>query len=157
MLLEKIQEYIKKYDIKTFSRYSWVWIPVILSILNLENKKYNKKTLDILYHFFKLEKDDFYKQNLKKWYPKTKNILWNFIRIKRIAKNKDLDSLAREMKMEKRALARLEAWESLPSFNSYTIQKIIKTLEFDEKEIEIVRSFLYSCREVKKFLKKYDF
>lgn len=52
MLLEKIQEYIKKYDIKTFSRYSWVWIPVILSILNLENKKYNKKTLDILYHFF---------------------------------------------------------------------------------------------------------
>lgn len=156
MLLEKIQEYIKKYDLRTFSRDSWVWIPVILSILNLENKKYNKKTLNILYDFFDLEKDDFYRKNLEKWYPKTKNILWNFIRIKRLKKNKDLENLAKTLKMDKRALARLEAWESFPSYNSYTIQKIIENLDFSEKEKQIIKNHLKSCQEVKKILKNYD-
>lgn len=156
MLLQKIQEYIKKYSLKDLAFSSSVWVRVILSILALENKKYNKSTLDVLYEFFKLEKDDFYMQNMKKWYPKTETLLGSLFRLKRIWKNKDIHDIAKDIKMEKRALARLESGDALPNYNSYTIQKIIEVLEFSDLEKKIIKDYISSMKNIEALVKKYD-
>lgn len=156
MLIKKIKDYIKKYDIQTLCNMSWINRRVILSIIKSEHKKYRKTTLDILYDFFKLDKDQFYYENFKKWHPKTESILWTFIRFKRVRENLELDSLAKLIKMDSRALARLESWDALPYYNNWSIQNIMNVLKFSESEKKITEDYIIIMRKTEKLVKKYE-
>jgi ribosome-binding protein aMBF1 (putative translation factor) len=90
---------------------------VFYSLLKRDWRKYNKNTLDILYDFFKINRDNFYRDNLKKWYPKTPSLFGTFIRYKRLQQEIDIHKLAKKIKMDQRALARLESGDSLPTFD----------------------------------------
>ena len=152
MLINKINDYLKINNIKNLSNQSWIWENVFLSILNKENRKYNKNTLDILYSFFWLSRDDFYLNNLKKRNPKTNCLFGYFIRLKRLKKNINILELAKKIKMGDRAIARIEAGDSLPSFNSYTIENLSNFLEFNNNEKKIIKKYIEITKELNNLL-----
>ena len=156
MLIQKIKEYIKKYDLQTLCNMSWINRRVILSLLKWDHRKYRKTTLDILYDFFKLKHDKFYFENLKKWYPKTESLLWTLIRFKRVRRNIELEKLAKQIKMDSRALKRLESGDALPYYNNWSIQHVLDVLEFTKEEREIVENYIKIMRKTEKLVKKYE-
>ena len=156
MLIQKIKDYIKQYDLNTLTDMSWINRRVILSLIKWEHKKYRKTTLDILYDFFHLKKDQFYYDNFKKWYPQTESILWTLIRFKRVRKNLELDQLAKSIKMDSRALARLESGDSLPYYKSWSIQNIMEILDFNDTEKKIIEEYMKVMIKTKKLVKKYE-
>ena len=132
---------------------SWV----ISSLLKDDNKnrKFFKQTLDILYGFFDLPRDHFYKANLKKRYPKTLSILWSLFRAKRCELGLDIRDVASITQIDRRALARLEAGDSMPNENSYTIKTLCRVLKFDEKEIKKIGLYIQTYKDIEKISKKY--
>lgn len=156
MLVEKIREYLDTHTIQELHNKTGVCTGVFYSLLKRDWKKYNRNTLDILYDFFSLERDEFYKDNLKKWYPKTPSLFWTFIRYKRLKMEIDLHDLAKEIKTDQRALARLESWDALPSINSWTIQHLMDALQFTDDERTMTKIYIDSMKMLEKAIKKYD-
>lgn len=120
-----------------------------------KNRKYFKQTLDILYDFFDIPRDHFYKMNLKKWYPKTLSILWSLLREKRCALGLDIEEVARATQIDRRALARLEAGDSMPNAQSYTILKLCKMLNFNKEEMQKINAYINAYKDIEKISKKY--
>lgn len=156
LLLTKIQEYIKKYDMKTLCNMSWINDRVFLSLLKQEHRKYHRNTLDILYSFFHIEKDKFYKDNIKKWYPKTESLLWTLVRFKRVRQNLSIHKLAKNIKMDSRALARIESWDALPYYNNWSVQHILEELNFSDEEKGKVKKYIEVMKNIEKLVKKYE-
>lgn len=156
MLLKKIKSYLKEHSLKILCGHSWVHESVILSLVKWEHKKYNRNILDILYEFFNLEKDNFYRDNMKKWYPKTESLLWTLIRFKRVRKEINLEMLASDTKMWARALARIESGDSLPYYNSWSIQHIMEALQFTKEERKQVKDYIEVMKNIEKLVKKYE-
>lgn len=156
MLIQKIKEYLKEYSIRSLCDRSWIHDSAILSMIKGEHKKYRRNTLDILYEFFSLEKDNFYRENMKKWFPKTESLLWTLIRFKRVRANLNLGVLAKQIKMSERALARIESGDSLPYCNSRSIKHIMEVLEFTKEEKEIIGRYIEVMKETEKLVKKYE-
>ena len=156
MLVKKIKDYLKDHSIQELYNRTGVSPTVIYKLLKRDWWRYNKTKLDILYDFFKLEKDDFYKDNLRKRYRKTESLFWTFIRYKRLKLNKHLDELAEKIMMEKRALARLEAGDSLPWFKSWTIQHLFEELKFTEQEKELTKQFIEVIKKLEQRVKELE-
>jgi len=156
MLIVKIKEYLNGHTIQELYNNTGISTGVFYSLLKRDWKKYNKNTLDILYSFFRLDRDEFYNNNLKKWYPKTLSLFGTLVRYKRVRKNIDIDELARMMKIEKRALCRLESWDALPTFDSWTIQHLIIALDFTKEEIENTKKYIDNMKRLEKTVKKYE-
>lgn len=156
MLVEKIRNYLDTHTIQELHNATWVCTDVFYSLLKRDHKKYNKNTLDILYSFFKIERDIFYKDNLKKWYPKTPSLFGTFIRFKRLKLEIDLHDLAKSIRTDERALARLESWDALPTFDSWTIQHIFDALQFTDEEKTMAKIYIDNMKWLEKTIKKYD-
>lgn len=156
MLVKKIREYLDSHTIQELHNCTWVCPWVFYSILKRDWRKYNKNTLDILYDFFNIKRDNFYKDNLKKWYPKTPSLFWTFVRYKRLQKEIDLHKLSKNIKTDKRALARLESWDSLPTFDWWTIQHLMDELEFTDDEKTMTKIYIETMKMLEKTVKKYD-
>lgn len=156
MLVEKIRDYLNTHTIQELHGETWVCTGVFYSLLKRDWKKYNKNTLDILYSFFKLERDQFYKDNLKKWYPKTPSLFGTFIRYKRLKMEIDLHDLAKKIRTDERALARFESWDALPTFDGWTIQHLMEALQFTDEEKTMAKIYIDNMKWLEKTIKKYD-
>jgi len=156
MLVEKVKIFLKDYSLKTLCIQSWVHESVILSLIKWEHKKYHRNILDILYAFFNLKKDAFYRENMKKWYPKTESLLWTLVRFKRVRMDIDLQVLAKQIKMSDRALARIESGDSLPYYNSWSIQHIMEVLRFSDSEKKMVADYIDVMKKIEKMVQKYE-
>ena len=156
MLISKVKDYIKENWIQKLCYETWLSPNVISAIVEPSRRiKFKANTLDILYDFFWLYKDHFYQDNMKKRYPKTQSMLWTFFRVKRVEKNLSLEQLAKAIKSSKLAVIRLELWESLPSFNSYTMQTIFDYLEFDEHEKKVIEKMVVAVKDIETLLRNY--
>ena len=156
MLVKAIKEYLKDNTLQDLYRATGISPSVFYSLIKRDWKKYNKTTLDILYAFFSLEHDDFYKENQKKRYPKTPSLFWTFIRQKRLKLNIDMKELSNGIKVDKRALARIESWDALPTFDSWTIQHLMDTLQFNEDEKIMAQLYINAMKWLEKMVKKND-
>lgn len=156
MLVEKIREYLDTHTIQDLHNKTWVCTGVFYSLLKRDWKKYSKNTLDILYDFFELQRDQFYNDNLKKWYPKTPSLFGTFVRYKRLHMEIDIKQLAKLVRVDERALARLESWDALPTFDSWTIQHIMDTLNFTDEEKTMTKIYIDNMKWMEKTIKKYD-
>lgn len=155
MLRKLLQQFIDKYGKPALKNQTGVSDNVIEAILagNPKGIKFRATTLDILYDFFRLSKDNFYNDNLRKRYPKTDTMLGTFIRQKRTAMGMGVEELADKIKSTKLAILRLELGESLPSFASYTIQNVMFQLKMSPEERQLVKNFIQSVKDIEKLLK----
>ncbi|MCT4616615.1 MAG: hypothetical protein N4A38_00215 [Candidatus Gracilibacteria bacterium] len=158
MLHKYVSEYIDKYGLKKLHNETGITKVILLDIAkNKKNKKYFTNTLNILYDFFKLKKgDEFYRQNFKKWNPKTPSLFGNLIRTKRLQKFMSLDDLSRAIKADKRGLARIEAGDSLPSENSWNIKHIFLCLDFTPEEQELTKNYISTMKKLNETVKQYE-
>lgn len=154
MFEEKFENYANLKWFIDFEREIWINRKTLKKIYEKRYDKINKKTLDHLYCFFRLEKDNFYNKILSKRYPETDSLLWNIIRKKRLEKIMDLHDLSKKIKIERRTLSRVEAWDTMPTPNSYTMKHLLSELEFSTSEKEIINSYIASTKSLKKLLKK---
>jgi len=123
---------------------------VLVSIAKWWRRKYRKNILDTLYKHFDIKKDKFYRDNLKKRYPKTISSIGTFIRLLRINKGMDIDEFSRAVGVDKRALLRLECGDSLPTENSYTLNEVLNVLECSKKQRRVIKEFVrwYKAMEI---------
>ena len=156
MLVENIRNYLNSHTIQELHNATWICTGVFYSLLKRDHKKYNKNTLDILYNFFKLPRDQFYNDNLKKWYPKTPSLFGTFIRFKRLKMEIDLHDLAKQIRTDERALARLESGDALPTYDGWTIQHLMEALDFTEDEKTMAKIYIDNMKWLEKTIKKYD-
>ncbi len=156
MLVEKIRTYLNENTIQDLHHETWICVGVFYSLLKRDWKKYSKNNLDILYTHFQLDKDQFYKDNLKKWYPKTPSLFGTFIRYKRLQMEIDLPELSKLVRVDERALARLESGDALPTFDSWTIQHLMDTLQFTDEEKTMAKLYIENMKWLEKTIKKYD-
>jgi len=103
-----------------------------------------------------MDRDAFYKENLKKWYPKTPSLFGTLIRFKRLRLEIDLHDLAKMIKTDERALARLESGDALPTFDGWTIQHLMDALQFNEDERTMAKVYIDTMKWMEKTVKKYD-
>jgi hypothetical protein len=157
MLVKKIKEYLNTGK-SVYDLYNETWIATATTYRILKRSwcKYNKNTLNILYDFFKIPHDDFYMQNSKKWFSKTPSLLGTMIRYKRIEKWLDLAQVSKKIKVDSRQLARIEAGDSLPRFNSYTFTQLFQLLEFTEQEKKLVEVYIKITLDLEKIVKNYE-
>jgi len=156
MLVEKIRSYLADHTIQDLHYSTGICTGVFYSLLKRDWKKYNKNTLDIVYEFFDLPRDQFYNDNLKKRYPKTPSLFGTFIRCKRLKLEIDLWELAKSVRVDQRALARLESGDALPTFDSWTIQNIFNALEFTDEEKTMTKMYIDNMKRMEKIVKQYD-
>lgn len=155
MLLVKMNQYITKYSLERLSQKTGIDTKVLQSILEEKQTRYRHYTVNALYDFFEMpKKDNFYKRHLISWQPKTNSIIWSYFRIKRIENGKSLEEIWKQCNISTRALHRLEAGETLPWINSWTVQKLFENLDFKEEEKERIWSLLKLSYQVNKELKK---
>lgn len=156
MLVEKIRKYLDDHTIQDLHNQTGICTGVFYSLLKRDWKKYSKNTLDILYSFFELPRDQFYNNNLKKWYPKTPSLFGTFVRYKRLHKEIDIKQLSKMVRVDERALARLESGDALPTFDSWTIQHIMEALDFNDEEKTMTKIYIDNMKWIEKTIKKYD-
>lgn len=147
MLQEKIKEYIEKNSVRELQKKVWVGANVIYAILNSENRKYFKESLDKLYKFFDLAEDLFFKKNII--LPKRKNPLWKLLYLKRLKLGLSENEVAKKLKCSLRQLKRIELGD-LKNYDSYFVKEILKLYNFSEVEKEKIWKYCKSLKDLQK-------
>ena len=153
---QKIREFLSKNSLTLLSDKTKIDPRQIKLILEDDKHKFQQSTLDVLYDFFDLDKDSFYRDNLKIRYRPTEAVLWNILRGKRIKMWWSLSEVAYMIKWDERQLRRIESWDSLPSYKSYYITQLVKLYRFNPHEEEIIRWFICILSDMIKINNKYD-
>jgi len=113
-LRRKLAHYENEYGFKMLQQRTDIEQRTLRHILYNTRGKYNHVTLDILYEFFHLDKDEWYQENRRKWIKPTESILGAIFRAKRMEKGWTPEQVAKMIKMSDRAIKRIEAGETLP-------------------------------------------
>lgn len=156
---EEITNYLTKHSLSSLWEKTHIDVRQIKALLNYSSNqeiKFTQRVLDRIYHFFWLDKDDFYRRNLKKRYKPTEAILGNIFRHKRIELWYSLKEIAYMLKWDERQLRRIESWDSLPWYSSYYITQLIKIYWFNQNEAETIRWFICILSDMVKINNKYD-
>lgn len=66
----------------------------------------------------------------------------------------DMHELAKKVKIDKRALARIEAWESKPLVNSWTMDNMFEHLQFSDYEKRVTEKFIDAFKELERLVNK---
>ena len=149
ILQEKITSFLDNHWTKKLRQETWIWCKAIDSIKKgYKNKKYTKQTLDTLYEFFDIEKDKFYRDNLKKWIKSDESALWSLLRKKREQVWLSKKEVAKIIKWTERHLSRIEAWDMTPHFNSYYLREILKVYKFSEEDSNQIRWYVASLHDI---------
>lgn len=128
---------------------TWIWCKAIYSIMRWhKNKKYTSQTLDTLYDFFELEKDNFYKENQKKWLKSDESILWVLLKKKREQLQLSKKEVAKIIKWTEREMTRIESWDVAPKFNSYYLRELIKLYNFSDSEWNQIKWYVASLHDI---------
>lgn len=112
--------------------------------------------LEEIYAYYKLPKDDFFKKNQKKWEAPTQSILWSLFRAKRVEKCLSVESVAKIVRGDARAIHRIESWDTLPNFHSYYITKFLEIYEFTDEEKQVISWFIVILRDLVDIYKKQE-
>lgn len=138
LVIQKLKEFMVKnhpYWLQRIHDRTWLGHVAINNLLNVKKKKYKPSTINVLYEFFKLERDDWYRENLKKWHQEPDSILGKFFREKRLQLGLSIHEVARQLKnIDDRTIHRIESGDSFPNFTSYTIIQLIKLYRLSEEE-----------------------
>lgn len=138
------------------SQKTWVNKTSLWKLKTQKKCKYKKNTLDVLYQFFELDRDAFYQDNMKKRYPPTFSVIGNILREKRIAMWLSVAEVAKHTKWDKRQVFRIEAWDSLPAFNSWYMTQLMELYEFDEEEKGKIMWGIAILKDLIKINNKYE-
>lgn len=147
-IIDLLEIEVNKVWIKEISLNTGLSFKCIENFYKWKYKKQRKETLDILYEYFKLEKDDFYNENIKKWQMPTQSVLGTFLRRKRLEKWLSIHDVAKKIKWDDRQIARIEAGDSLPDYSSYYITKFFEIYEFTDDEKNTVSWFIVILRDL---------
>lgn len=126
------------------------------SLKNLKKVKYRKQTLDVLYEYFELEYDEFYKENMKKRHPPTFAVIGNIMRLKRLEHHRSVEEVAKIIKGSVREIYRIEAWDSLPSYRSWYMTELLALYEFSEEEKNKIMRWIAIVKDLIKINNRYD-
>lgn len=138
------------------SRETGISRSALWSLKNLKKTKYRKQTLDILYEYFDLDYDTFYKDNLRKRHPPTFAVIGNIMRLKRLEQHWSIEEVAKMIKGSPRELYRIEAWDSLPSYRSRYMTELLELYEFTEEERHTIMWWIAIVKDLIKLNNKYD-
>ncbi len=147
-LRTKIIAYREKNGMASLVCHTGIQESMLNNIVSERHGKHRKNNLDILYDFFRLPKDPWYHENMKKWVKPTESILGEIFRKKRLQLGLSMDDIDARIHVGSRQIARLEAGDSLPSFSSYTITKLLEIYEFTNEEREKIRWFIVVLRDM---------
>jgi len=149
LIQNKINDFLNENLVKDLRRETWIGCKAIYSIKNgYKNKKYTAQTLDILYEFFNIPKDDFYNENLKKWLKSDESILWILLKKRREKLNLTKIDVAKILKWTEREISRIEAWDVAPKLNSYYLKELLKLYKFSENERDQIRWYVSSLHDI---------
>lgn len=156
MIKKLINDYIQENGIGNLQKHTGVSEAVINAIItdNPKKVKFRVTTLDALYEFFRLVKDNFYMENMKKRHPNTDSILGSYLRSKRIALGYSMEEIAHELKSTKLTIIRIELGEVLPQFGSYTMQNLMFKYKLDPIERQLVKNYIQATKDIETLLKK---
>lgn len=147
--IAKLKEDIKKLWAHTMSKKTGICYSFLYQVSRGENpKKIRHVILDKIYNHYRMERDDFYVQNMMKWEKPTDSILGSFLRIKRIQKGYSVHDVAKILKWDFRQIQRIETWRSLPSYTSYYITNFFTIYEFTEDEKQAVWWYIITLRDL---------
>jgi len=134
----KLREYMAKhhpYGMKMICDRTGIGHVAIDNIIHEKKSKYKLSTLNALYEYFKIERDDWYRSNMKKWHQRPDSILGSYFREKRIALSLSIHEVARSLRnIDERTIYRIESGDSFPDYSSYTIIKLIEYYKIPEDE-----------------------
>jgi len=149
LIQQRIKEFLDINNMKKLRHETWIWCKAIYSIMRWhKNKKYTSQTLDTLYDFFELEKDNFYKENQKKWLKSDESILWVLLKKKREQLQLSKKEVAKIIKWTEREMTRIESWDVAPKFNSYYLRELIKLYNFSESEWNQIKWYVASLHDI---------
>lgn len=147
-VIEKLKQDIDKFWPHIMSKKIGVCYSFMYQIVRGDPKKIRHVVLDEIYQFYKVEKDEFYLENMKKWEPPTQSILWSLLRSKRHQKKMSVEDVARLIRWDARQIRRIEAGDSLPSYSSYYMTKFFEVYELNEEEKQTISWFIVILRDV---------
>lgn len=156
--LPKIVKMIRGHpkSLSALSTETWVSKSSLHSLKTMKSRKYRKQTLDTLYNYFELGRDDFYDSNLKSRYPPTFSVIGNILRKKRISLWYSISEVAQITKWEKRQIFRIEAWDSLPAYSSRYMTQLMDLYKFDEEERNKIMRGIAILKDLVKINNRYD-
>lgn len=138
------------------SRQTGVSRSALRSLKNLKKSKYRKQTLDVLYDFFGIDRDSFYKENMKKRHPPTFTVIGNIMRLKRLEQHWSIEDVAKIIKWSPREMYRIEAGDSLPSYRSRYMTELLELYEFTEEEKNTIMWWIAIVKDLIKLNNKYE-
>lgn len=156
MLIAKIKEHSEDTSLYQISKIVRVNHKVIYNIVKWKQVKLRKQTIDRLYDYYRIPKDTFYYQNMKKRYNPTFSVIGNIFRLKRLQMWYSLDEVAWLLKWDKRQLQRIEQWKSLPSKRAYYISQMLILYKFSEQQKETIRRGIKSLKDLLKLVADLD-
>jgi len=149
LIQKKINDFLDENSVDELRKETWIGCKAIYSIRNgYKNKKYTNQTLDMLYEFFNVDKDDFYYENLKKWLKSDESILWSLLKKRREKLNLTKLDVANTLKWTVREISRIEAWDVAPKLNSYYLRELLKLYWFTESEWNQIRWYVSSLHDI---------
>lgn len=149
LIQQRIKEFLDINNMKKLRHETWIWCKAIYSIMRwYKNKKYTSQTLDTLYDFFELEKDNFYKENQKKWLKSDESILWILLKKKREQLQLSKKEVAKIIKWTEREMTRIESWDVAPKFNSYYLRELLNLYKFSENERNQIKWYVASLHDI---------
>lgn len=119
-------------------------------------KNFSCITLSVLYKFFNIDRDSFYKKNLAKGLKPSKGLIWDLFRVKRLEQGLSIKEVAKTLRCNKRDLIRIELWNSLPWQNSYYTKKLLNLYSFTEEEKSKIKYCISLQKDLVKVVYKYD-
>lgn len=108
-----------------------------------------KSTLDELYHYFKLKKDEFYHKSIKKTENSSDSILGELFRLRRKNMGLTAEQVAESIRWTDREIKRIENGDVLPYESSWYITKLLEFYSFHQEDEDRIRWHIVLLREMR--------
>ncbi len=152
LLAKKLKEYIQNHrnGKQLITQLTWVKEAALDNVLLWRTEKHKLTTINALYEFFRLQRDEWYRENLKKWKINTSTMFGEFFHELRIRSWKSIQEVASDLRnIDERTLERLENGHTFPYCNSYTIMKLIEYYGLNEEQKGNILWYLSISHEFK--------
>lgn len=159
-IIEKVRSYIQNHDqgenewLALLEYRTWVWRKILQNLYEWKIEKYRISTLDTLYTFFKIERDEFYTENMLKIKRRHESIFWQIMFEMRRRKGLKIDEVSMATKIDERTIRRIEYGEVLPNFSSYTLTKLLDLYDFPDEDRNTIGWMITISKDTQKILKR---
>lgn len=153
MLIPMIKNFVKEHWIWILSKRTGVSRQSVYNLLNNKNATFKKSTLDKLYSFFHLYKDEFYLQNLKRQYQDWHSYLARLLQDKRISMWLSRYDIVKGAIISEKTISRIERWW-VPDI--WTLEQILPILKFSVEESNVIIEFAKHLKVLADLQKKYS-